>query len=673
MMRGETISSQPEEGIQLSDEWKYGQQPLTRGSGSALPYNENSPFMRPIGGDLLRRSPQREQPVSARIDPQSRDAHHYTSNEEPSVRSYAEAAKEQARRREAAPPPALNDYAHEYRQPQYPFQGGVPYGEDMPPYPQASCYPPPMPQWSPYYPAYPGMQGYPAQPPMPYGYPPVYGVPTYGQPLPYGPGAGLNQPVAGPMPFPTTPPCASMGAPELTVPQESAQPAESVRPAIVMSSIGSTPPAATPLPVAAQPFAEAPPQPVASVPYTPVVPSAPRTVSPIPSQEKAEHTVAENPWAIPARPQPVFQPPQTDTQPAVSPPEQPAIPVFSSPWSTSPAQEPAELPAPAYPVPQFQQPSAPVQKEFVPPESVPPPSSYAWETPAAQSPTMQRPMTYNPVTQVPASSDPANVSYATSSLPNESYPRVQPDDLFSEEPVPAYSSDKLHPFEAKMPNRYAATDWHPPAPATVPLQEPEKVTASKGNGGLFALLLVVLLLSSACALYFTGLLDKQLIAANIPTWSQLADRMNAPAGPTSDPESQGPTLPVQTVSPDYEAEAAASLEHALSNPDAAIAPASASGPALSSFTVSASEAAAPVTLVFALQTDMSVNDIRLLGPNNQFLTINDTNKTPMGDGLTWQLSVTFDKPFEGEVRAFLRYGSSWADGGMRCTVAVTEP
>ncbi|MEA5014036.1 MAG: hypothetical protein VB099_05700 [Candidatus Limiplasma sp.] len=256
--------------------------------------------------------------------------------------------------------------------------------------------------------------------------------------------------------------------------------------------------------------------------------------------------------------------------------------------------------------------------------------------------------------------------------------QAQPEQSFSRAVnVPSFSDPAPAPQPAPSPILDDEEDWEDeemggfgaapqgplPSPATIPLSVPTTESPKKGKGGLAALLLTVLLLGSAGAVYFTGILDPQLASVSIPTWNEMKDRLRAS-------EEEAAALPQATP---VQGEAQA-LEQALAAPQAGIQPASEALATLKAFDVSFREAQAPATLVFSLQTNAAVNDIRLLLPSNEALPVRSVKKVPTGDGITWQLLVDFQEPFEGEIRAFLRYDASvWAPGGLSCSVAVKAP
>ena len=215
-----------------------------------------------------------------------------------------------------------------------------------------------------------------------------------------------------------------------------------------------------------------------------------------------------------------------------------------------------------------------------------------------------------------------------------------------------------------------------PPPVTVPVSAPTLATPKKRWGGVLALLLVVLLAGSAAALYFSGVLDSQLTQAGIPTWLEMKARIQAAEETGSSVhEVSSAQLRVTSVPmTDARREEAQALERVLENSGASILPVGEGLASLKDFSVSVKEAQAPATLVFTLQTNVAVSDIRLLTPSNQPLAVSSTRKVPTGDGLTWLLAVNFDQPFTGEIRAFLRYDTSiWTAGGMSCSVDVKAP
>ncbi len=210
-----------------------------------------------------------------------------------------------------------------------------------------------------------------------------------------------------------------------------------------------------------------------------------------------------------------------------------------------------------------------------------------------------------------------------------------------------------------------------PAPATVPLKEEDTGDGYRTPRGLMALLCVLLMISTACAFFFTGLADGLLKKVGIPTWSEMAEQMNEPAA-EAPPQASASLLEAQTLTPSADEEASVvALEQVLTQSQGGIAPASSNLPSLSSFTVTPPESSPNDTLLFTLQTSAKVIDVKLYTISLQPIPIKDTNKAPMGDGMTWQLTTTLTQPYEGEVRAILKYGENlWADGLLRCSVSV---
>lgn len=305
--------------------------------------------------------------------------------------------------------------------------------------------------------------------------------------------------------------------------------------------------------------------------------------------------------------------------------------VPQAPGPFAPAGQPAESQA-VQPI----HPSQPVQPAQ--------PTQPAWAQPQPPQPEPPEPQpSFSPPGSMPAS------------------PAPQPS--LAPQPPPSFAWDEEEDWEDEEDPAFKVLPQAPlPTPATVPVTPPMAKARKKRRNGLLPLILSVLVLGSAMALYFTGAVDSQLQAVNIPTWSETLARLRTrEAASTLSQETPGQ----EGVRP---------LEEVLAEPRSDGSPPSANLAHLRSFGVSLREAQAPATLVFTLRTNSAVSDIRLLLPDNRPLTVSNVNKTPTADGILWQLAVDFKEPFEGDISAFLRYDASvWADGGLNCTVAVKAP
>lgn len=306
--------------------------------------------------------------------------------------------------------------------------------------------------------------------------------------------------------------------------------------------------------------------------------------------------------------------------------------------------------------------------EGAPGQAAPPPFYWVPQAPAAFAPASP-PAEAQPIHP----SQPAQPAWAQPPEPQPSFsppgampasPAPQPS--LAPQPPSAFTWDEEEDWDDEEDPTFKTLPQAPlPTPATVPVTAPVAQARKKRPGGLIPLILSVLVLGSAMALYFTGALDSQLQAVSIPTWSETMARLRAPeAAPT-------PTaLPQETPGQ----EGIPTLEEVLAEPRSDGSPPNANLAHLRSFGVSVREAQAPATLMFTLRTNAAVSDIRLMLPGNQPLAVSNVNKTPTADGTLWQLAVDFKEPFEGNISAFLRYDASvWADGGLNCAVAVKAP
>lgn len=92
---------------------------------------------------------------------------------------------------------------------------------------------------------------------------------------------------------------------------------------------------------------------------------------------------------------------------------------------------------------------------------------------------------------------------------------------------------------------------------------------------------------------------------------------------------------------------------------------------MDSFTADATNATAPVTIIFDAHTDASITDIRLLSEQGLPLYMEDIDNKPDDTGILWELKVRFDSPFDGEVRAYTRDMTGvWDSAGESLHITV---
>ena len=179
-------------------------------------------------------------------------------------------------------------------------------------------------------------------------------------------------------------------------------------------------------------------------------------------------------------------------------------------------------------------------------------------------------------------------------------------------------------------------------PVTVPTFDAYLPRRKKTKRGLWITLLTLLLLGAALAtLYFTGLLSGLL--------------------GTLFPGTAGDGVPsiFSSVS------GAVDAESAVVQPATQVV-----APRLDSVTVSSTEAEAPAALTATLTTNAATTAIRLLREDHSIIhTI--AYASPQGDGLLWNVEVSFEEPYAGKVLVYLRDANGqWSEGESDATVAI---
>lgn len=561
---------------------------------------------------------------------------------------------------------------------------------------------------------YPNMnppQGAPAYP----GMKPPQGAPSYPGMSPAGPAPAYPgvSPSQGGMP---------QGAPRPSDPYQEKQPTT-----ILMQSVGpqATPPLPEPMPIGQDSFWDAPGedayQPASypqEEPYGSGYGYQPYESQPLPrsAPPMAGKVRQEAPWqSLPQAPMASY----SDVEEAPR--------AYPTPYGQSRSQEerhgwqetayeapaaaaPSPRPTPApVPVDSYARPVAPVQEPQVPaPAPAPVPAPAPAVTPApAPAPVQEAAPAPAPV---PAQEEPVRREPRREGRAQSRNRRSARTPVVDYADAAAFGSgggtshwqsgaQAAPAYEAMDTGRYASVPMQ-----TAPLAPTADTNdREKGRGGLIALLIAVLLISMACAVFFTGIADNLLTQMGIPTWGQLSagtptqEQEQEPEAQGADQEEENVEV-VETEGNDNEAqvpqvEATPTPESVeagnvpavfIGRADGAAgdgpsedgsAPIAASGAArmtLSSFTVSPSSATVPATLVFTLYGSDTVDDIHLVTSTGSVLAA-EINSAPSGDGKVWQFAVLFDTPYQGEIRAFLRNSAgNWDDSGLSCTVDVTR-
>lgn len=189
-----------------------------------------------------------------------------------------------------------------------------------------------------------------------------------------------------------------------------------------------------------------------------------------------------------------------------------------------------------------------------------------------------------------------------------------------------------------------------PSPATVSTQEDVDNEAEPPRTGLIIFLVLVLIASTAGAIFFTGMADSLLQQVGIPTWDQLMSQSDAATGG------------IPAIFGNQQADSDSSAE---------VRTVSGQGLArLWDFTVSSTSSKAPVTLTFTLYSNDAVENIRLYNTSGVAL-VGDMKQSPyQGDGKIWQFSYHFAEPYTGEVGAYYNDGNDWYNSELSCTVDV---
>lgn len=239
------------------------------------------------------------------------------------------------------------------------------------------------------------------------------------------------------------------------------------------------------------------------------------------------------------------------------------------------------------------------------------------------------PATLYPTPQSNGFGDPRILSGTAAAAPDPSeedsarFEAIHHPPLAEPMPVPTFATvQPLHKRAASRPKR-------------------RKPPARKARRAWLAVLLCLVLLGSALAvLYATGMLSPWMASLFPATGSQGVPTVFAQAPASAGGEG--------SVTPAAQASTAV----------------------LRSASVESPQATAPAELTFTLDTNTATTSVRLLTAQND--TVHTTAyAAPKGDGLTWQVTATFEVPYTGEIRFFLRDASGlWTTGSLTCEVDV---
>ncbi len=683
----------------MTDE-RYTQQPQTDWSGEYQPNEE--PLLRPVGTDSLKK---REVAASASpkvvlfsqtMRQETPEAYPYESfmdddpSDEPSYIAKQYTAQPQTAQPLAADAPAGPSQQPPMNKAPQPYQPTTPQGyayEYNPgPYMPAYGY---APQWTPegqpqqpaygYYAQAPGANPWqapyypPYGMPLPYGYPSPYGMAPQGypqqQPYPQQPQGYPQQ-----QPYPQQP---------AGMPQQQPHPQQQ--------------PAGMPQQAAYQPQAQpqqAQPQPQ---PQSPLVSEESPVTLETPALAMTRAVVAEPVFEEPVD---VFEEPvAVVAEPVVEP-----VDVFEEPVAVvaEPVVEPVDV---------FEEPVAVVAEPVVEPVDV-------FEGPVAvvAEPVVE-PAIEEPIGKAfweRIAEEPAVASVAASAVPLVAAAVQQSSTRFTADPV---AQTKATPVQAPA-SRFVSFEWEPPvdesaetetpaasatpvppaafkeaeavesfldedslryAPVTTPQEWPTPATvpttpsypAKKKSSLSWIPGVLLLALIALAGVYFTGFLDPLLTQLNIPVWSSVLN----PAAETSAVSAQNlavasdtddmPRVTLAPASTGSTGFTGSTGQSALPAGDRVAGDRA----ALSSMTVAPDRITVPGTFTITLVSNTATGDIRLIKAKKEPLSATVTT-TPSEDGLTWIFTVSFETPYEGEVRALLQgtEKGEWYDSGFSCQI-----